>query len=115
MQPQYGKHPTSALKGATNILIQAICPGRVTTHIGTAVDSVTFAAFADALSHRGPAKVSRLPADVCAHPYAPGLDEERTALFLAGSGGLIQTQEESVPLVAAEPKVRAYVKRPMVE
>ena len=61
MQPQYGKQPTSALKGATNILIQAICPGRVTSHIGTAVDSVTFAAFADALSHKGPAKVSRLP------------------------------------------------------
>jgi hypothetical protein len=114
VQPQSGKHPTSALKGATNILIQAVCPGRVTTHIGTAVDSVTFAAFADALSHKGPAKVSRLPADVCAHPYAPGLDEERTALFLGGSGGLIQTQEESVPRVPAEPKVRAYVKRPAV-
>jgi len=115
VQPQPGRHPTSALKGATNILIQAICPGRVTSHIGTAVDSVTFAAFADALSHKGPAKASRLPADVCAHPYAPGLDEERTALFLAGSGGLIQGQEESVPRVGAEPKVRAYVKRPMVE
>jgi len=115
VQPQSGRHPTSALKGATNILIQAICPGRVTSHIGTAVDSVTFAAFADALSHKGPAKASRLPADVCAHPYAPGLDEERTALFLAGSGGLIQGQEESVPRVGAEPKVRAYVKRPMVE
>lgn len=115
VQPQYGKHPTSSLKGATNILIQAVCPGRVTTHIGTAVDSVTFAAFADALSHKGAAKVSRLPADVCAHPYAPGLDEERTSLFLSGSGGLIQTQEETVPRVGAEPKVRAYVKRPMVE
>ncbi|MGV1049867.1 MAG: esterase/lipase family protein [Solirubrobacterales bacterium] len=115
VQPQTGKHPTSSLKGATNILIQAICPGRVTTHIGTAVDSVTFAAFADAISHRGAAKVSRLPADVCAHPYAPGLDETRTAAFLGGAGGLIGTQEASAPRVPAEPKVRAYVKRPMVE
>ena len=75
VQPQTGPHPTSALRGATNILIQAVCPGRVTTHVGTAVDSVTFAAFLDAISHKGAAKVSRLPADVCAHPYAPGLDE----------------------------------------
>lgn len=115
VQPTTGPHPTSALKGATNILIQAICPGRLVTHIGTAFDSVTFAAFADAISHKGPAKVSRLPADLCAHPYAPGLDEEKASLFIAGSTGLISTQEATVPRVTAEPKVRAYVKRPMVE
>jgi hypothetical protein len=111
VQPTTGPHPTSALKGATNILIQAICPGRVVTHIGTAFDSVTFAAFADALSHKGAAKVSRLPADVCTHPYAPGLNEELASTFLSGSGNLIATQEAGVPRVTAEPKVRAYVKR----
>lgn len=111
VQPQTGRHPTSVLRGATNILIQAICPGRTTSHIGTAFDSVTFAAFADAISHAGPAKVSRLPADVCSHPYAPGLDEATTNAFLTGAGGLIATQEASVPRVAAEPKVRRYVKR----
>jgi hypothetical protein len=115
VQPQTGNHPTSALKGATNILIQAVCPGRATTHIGTAVDSVTFAAFLDAISHKGAAKVSRLPADVCAHPYAPGLNEAQTTTFLEGSAGLIDSQESSVPTVTAEPKVRAYVKRPAVE
>ena len=115
VQPQTGPHPTSALKGATNILIQAVCPGRVTTHIGTAVDSVAFAAFLDAISHKGAAKVSRLPADVCAHPYAPGLDEAQTTAFLEGSVGLLGGQESTVPVVGAEPKVRAYVKRPAVE
>ena len=114
VQPTTGPHPTSALKGATNILIQAVCPGRVVTHIGTAFDSVTFAAFADAISHKGPAQVSRLPADVCAHPYAPGLNEQLAEAFLSGSGNLIATQEAGVPRVTAEPKVRAYVKRPMV-
>ena len=114
VQPQTGRHPTSALKGATNILIQNVCPGRTTTHIGTAVDSVSFAAFADAISHKGAAKVSRLPADVCSHPYAPGLNESTTSIFLGGSGGLIATQEGGVPRVPAEPKVRAYVKREAV-
>lgn len=111
VQPQTGKHPTSSLKGATNILIQAVCPGRVTSHIGSAVDSVAFAAFADAISHKGPADVSRLPSDVCSHPYAPGLNEESTANFLAGTTVLIPSQEAGVPRVPAEPKVRAYVKR----
>jgi triacylglycerol lipase len=115
VQPQTGNHPTSALKGATNILIQAVCPGRATTHIGTAVDSVTFAAFLDAISHKGAAKVSRLPADVCAHAYAPGLSEATTTTFLEGAAGLIGSQESSVPTATAEPKVRAYVKRPAVE
>jgi len=117
VQPQGGKHPSSALEGASNILIQRVCPGRTTSHIGTAVDAVTFAAFADAVTHkgkqkRGAAQVSRLPGDVCAHPYAPGLDEAQTTLFLNVSGGLIETQESQVPKVAAEPRVRKVFKRP---
>jgi hypothetical protein len=73
--PTTGPHPASSLRGATNVLIQDVCPGRQVTHIGTALDSVTFALFKDAVAHRGPAKRSRLPGDVCDHPYAPGLDE----------------------------------------
>jgi hypothetical protein len=116
VQPQGGKHPTSALEGASNILIQDVCPGRATTHIGTAVDSVTFAAFVDAVAHggkekRGAARVSRFPSDVCSHPYAPGLNEAQTTLFLNGSGGLIDAQQAQVPKVPAEPPVRKVFKR----
>lgn len=116
VQPQGGKHPTSALDGASNILIQSVCPGRTTSHIGTAVDSVTFAAFMDAIAHagkqkKGAASVSRLPADVCSHPYAPGLNEALTTAFLTGSGGLIGAQEAQVPKVPAEPTVRKVFKR----
>ncbi len=116
VQPQGGKHPTSALDGASNILIQNVCPGRTTSHIGTAVDSVAFAAFADAIAHngkrkRGAARVSRLPQDVCSHPYAPGLNEAQTTAFLNGSGGLIGGQVAQVPMVPAEPRVRKVFKR----
>jgi hypothetical protein len=110
VQPQTGKHPASSLIGATNILIQRSCPGRKVSHIGTALDSVTFAAFVDAVSHRGPAKISRLPKNVCSHPYAPGLDPAATKSFLAGSGSLIGTQEASAPTVDKEPKVLALFK-----
>src|SRR3954470_18654233 len=83
VQPQTGPHPTSALRGATNILIQSVCPGRMVSHIGTVLDSVAFAAFTDAIAHKGAARISRLPKDVCAHPYAPGLDEAGTSAILA--------------------------------
>jgi hypothetical protein len=113
VQPQTGPHPTSALRGATNVLIQSVCPGRMVSHIGTALDSVTFAAFADALAHKGAARIARLPKDVCAHPYAPGLDEAGTTALLGASGNLITPRlVNQVPRVAAEPPVRAYARRP---
>jgi triacylglycerol lipase len=111
VQPQTGKHPTSALRGASNILIQSVCPGRNVSHIGTAVDSVTFAAFVDAITHNGPAKVSRLPQGVCSRPYATGLDVAGTTAVLAGSAALLRSQVKNVPIVKAEPRVRSYFLR----
>ena len=54
------------------MLIQSVCPGRKVTHIGTALDSVTFALFKDAITHKGPARRSRIPGSVCAQPSRPG-------------------------------------------
>jgi hypothetical protein len=110
VQPTTGAHPTSALKGATNVLIQAQCQGRKVTHIGTALDSVTFALMDDALTHAGPAKVSRLPADVCAHPYAPGLDDTATANLLVAAESLTSGRSTSEPRVRREPAVRSWAK-----
>jgi hypothetical protein len=111
VRPTTGAHPTSALKGATNVLIQSVCPGRKVTHIGTALDSVTFAAVVDAIAHPGPAKVSRLPADVCAHPYAPGLDEAATTKLIAGAAKLTAGRGQSEPRVRREPPVRSWARR----
>jgi hypothetical protein len=111
VQPQTGRHPTSALKGATNVLIQDVCPGRRVSHIGTAVDSVTFGLIVDAVHHKGPAKVSRLPRDVCGHPYAPGLDEATTTALVTGAGGLTAGRIAGQPKVRREPKVRRWARR----
>ena len=110
VQPQTGAHPTSALKGATNLLIQDVCPGRQVTHIGTALDSVTWAAAADAIAHAGPAKRSRLPADVCSHPFAAGLDESGTRAIVDAAGGLTAGRYDSQPKVRREPKLRPWAK-----
>ncbi len=111
VQPQTGPAPTSALDGAANILIQDVCPGRATTHIGTAVDSVTIAALADAVGHRGPAKVSRLPGDVCDHPYGTGLDEAQTSQFVALAPLLLSQGSQDLPVVRREPRVRPWAQR----
>ena len=105
VQPTTGKNPTSSLKGATNILIQDICPGRAVSHIGSALDSVTFAASEDAMTHKGPANVKRLPKNVCSKLLAPGLNASSAA------GGLMQLGAfftDPAPMLPAEPPVKAY-------
>lgn len=111
VQPQTGAHPASSLKGATNVLIQRICPGRKVSHIGTALDSVTFALIVDAIRHAGPAKVSRLPKTVCGHLYAPGLDDKTTKALITAAGGLTSGRGKTEPKVKREPPVRAWMKR----
>jgi triacylglycerol lipase len=111
VHPQTGPRPTSALKGASNILIQDVCPGRTTTHLATVVDSVTIAALADAVAHTGPAKISRLPADVCDHPYGTGLDEAQTTRFLELAPQLAAQGGQDLPVVRQEPKLRPWMRR----
>jgi hypothetical protein len=111
VRPTTGRHPTSALKGATNILIQDVCPGREVTHLGTALDSVSFAAADDAVRHAGPAKVSRLPTDVCSHRYAPGLDEQSTTNLLAAGGTLAADRGANQPRVRREPRLAPWARR----
>jgi hypothetical protein len=111
VRPQRGRTATSALKGAANILIQNICPGRTTTHIGTAVDSVTIAALHDAVTHRGPARAPRFPGDVCEHPYGTGLDEQQTSFFLDIAGDLLRQGAGTAPVVHTEPPVKSWMRR----
>ena len=109
VQPQDGAHPTSALKGAANILIQRVCPGKQQNHIGTIFDSVTFAALVDAVAHPGAAKTSRFPADTCSHKYARPLDEQTTDNAIAAYYGvLINRIFTQVPKVPREPRVRNW-------
>jgi hypothetical protein len=111
VQPQTGEHPSSTLKGAANLVIQGVCPGRHTSHVGSVYDSVSFAALVDAVAHRGPARRSRLPGDVCSHKYATGLDEQETDAGLAASLGVLLARVPLVPKVSEEPRVRRWVKR----
>jgi len=104
VQPQTGKNPTSSLKGATNILIQQVCPGRAVSHIGSALDSVTFAAIEHAVTHKGPAMINRLPKDVCSRLLAPGLGAASAGV----AAPLSSFWTENAVALPAEPKVQRY-------
>jgi hypothetical protein len=114
VQPTGGAHPTSALRGASNLVIQGICPRRSTNHLGTGVDSVSYAALRDALSHKGPARAARIHRRVCRRPYAPGLDAPRTRAVIdelyRRAGPRTLQGAEGGALLAREPRVRAYVR-----
>jgi len=104
---------TSALSGATNILIQDICKGRTVSHIGTALDSVTFAAIQDAIDHPGPAKIKRLPRSqaFCANRYAPPFENAQGDILVGLANGVTGGNQTSTPRVSAEPAVDAWFRK----
>jgi len=55
--------------------------------------------------------VSRLPSDVCSHPFAIGLDEFGTYVLLSVAKQLTSGNQTSMPKVLAEPAVKSYAKR----
>jgi hypothetical protein len=115
VQPTSGPNPASALRGAANLVIQRVCPGRQLNHIGSGVDSVSYAALIDAVKHRGGASARRLSAGVCSRPFAPHLDEQQTrdgiSLFYALATPRVVAGADGGKLLAAEPPVRAYARR----
>jgi triacylglycerol lipase len=114
VQPTGGPAPASALTGATNLVIQRVCPGRVTNHITTGVDSVSYAVLIDAITHRGPAQTRRLPAGVCRRPFAPQLDPARIRPAIAElyNRALPRTLQgaDGGKLLPREPALQAYVR-----
>lgn len=93
---------TSKLDGAANIAVQDVCPGRVTSHIGLLYDTVAYAAALDALTHRGPGRLDRLPAGLCDSATVAGMDP--SAIGPAGAAAFAGVI--AAPPVTVEPPVR---------
>ncbi len=106
MQPNSGPNASAALHTGggqiTNVATQDICPADTYEHlaIGT-IDPVAYALAVDALTHPGPADLSRIPQSVCLQAFMPGvnpLNVETYLQSLAGAPGLL-----SVAVGAAAP------------
>jgi triacylglycerol lipase len=62
------------LRGASNIVVQRLCPGHRIDHVGLAYDGPAYAIAMDALDHRGPARLRRLDRRAaCRRDTMPGV------------------------------------------
>jgi len=102
-------YSSARLEGATNILIQDVCPGRPLHHFGQVYDAVTFAIVMDAFTHEGTAKVSRLPKDVCTRTWMPGTTETDVVTGNAMGYGNAYLAFGAYPGSDREPESKPYV------
>ena len=105
-QPQ-----ASQLDGATNILLQDVCAADPSEHGVILGDPVAYALALDALTHRGPARPSRLAAETCQQTFIPHGDPIGSAQFLQGVTRFFTGLGDPRRWVDAEPPVPGYAAR----
>jgi triacylglycerol lipase len=101
---------TAPLDGASNVMIQDLCPGRPLEHAAMAADAVTYALVIDAFTHLGPADPARINRNVCSQGTFPGVD------VLSGFGiflnEVLSARSNPYHPVAGEPPLKPYVTAP---
>ena len=108
VQPQ-APESTSALAGASNVLVQSVCPNHPVEHVALMRDPVVYALVLDALTHAGGADPSRIDPGVCAQAVIPGVDP--VAQFKAEYWyGYSFTDDAANYNVTEEPPLRDYAK-----
>jgi triacylglycerol lipase len=111
VQPATGPKATAALKGASNVMLQSICPTRPVDHGAILSDATTYALIVDALRSRGPADPTRVPSSVCAQPSAPDVDLSRATALLQGANDTTAVQSELASVATpAEPPLKPYAR-----
>jgi hypothetical protein len=126
VQPNRGASASAGLYtggGAiSNVAVQQICSVDISEHllIGT-TDPVAYALAVDALTHPGPAELTRISKSVCAQAYMPGVDLATVQLelsALAGAPGLLSVFPPGsagapalagAPVLTSEPPLDCYV------
>jgi hypothetical protein len=93
------------LEGASNIVIQRLCPARPIDHYLLLADAVAYALALDALTHPGPADASRFDRATCLQTIIPGADlvaAARAPLSVAADAARVLR----APVLTAEPALR---------
>ncbi|HEX3706143.1 MAG TPA: lipase, partial [Mycobacteriales bacterium] len=102
---------TVPMKGASNIAVQDVCL-RAVHHAGLLTDSVAWAVVMDALTHRGPADVRRIHANVCNSTFMPGVTAGQVINGNATLYGNAALHFAEAPGVRSEPPLRRYARQP---
>lgn len=99
---------SGTFQGASNVLIQDICPGRYVEHAYLPFDAAAVAIALDALQNPGAADPARVSRSACDQVAGPGIDPtaSMTATATLGANALVAITTH--PTVRAEPPLRGY-------
>lgn len=100
----------SHLDGATNIVLQDVCPAKVVDHFGLVADGTVAALVLDGLQHDGPVDPARLPSDACTRTFPPGTDPVAAAPLIAAAVANDLQANGNATKLSAEPPVRCWVR-----
>lgn len=98
----------STLPGASNIMVQTVCPLHVTEHALLLVDAVAYALVLDALTHKGGAVASRISPLVCLQLFMPETDLLAAEGLVGSAIGLTTGLVDVTMFVDEEPPLPDY-------
>jgi triacylglycerol lipase len=98
---------TSMVAGASNVLIQDLCPGRPIDHVLITGDAVTYALALDAFTHPGPADVARFDPATCNQAGIPGAEYNNGFAPVADE---ITKGRPTFTWLTAEPPLKPYAR-----
>jgi pimeloyl-ACP methyl ester carboxylesterase len=98
----------STLPGASNIMLQNICPLRATEHGLLLADAIGYALVLDALRHDGGAVAARIPRLLCLQQTLPGANMTAAAQFLPTITALALGLTDVRMFVPSEPALPPY-------
>lgn len=93
-----------------NTTVQDVCPTEVVEHFGMAYSIGAWLIALDALTHRGPARVSRVPRSACGEIVMPGVDRPTFAVNVATALSQTAVSSLTTPQLVREPDLRAYAR-----
>ena len=94
----------------TNTTVQDICPLEFVEHFGMAYDNAAWLVGIDALTHAGPAKVSRVNRSTCGIPTMPAVDPATFALDAIAAMAVTVKNSTAAKSLPAEPALRRYAR-----
>jgi hypothetical protein len=103
-----------------NVQVQELCPLDVSDHVLIGVSAATYGLVVDALTHDGPAVLSRVPRSICTKLIMPGVTDPASAKAVVPSlraavgtlailPGPLPNPVVSAPVLKAEPELPCYV------
>ena len=97
-------------RNVTNTTVQDICPAEFVEHFGMAYDNAAWLVGIDALTHTGPAKLSRINRSTCGIPTMPSVDPSTFAPNTVAALAVTARNSAVAKNLPTEPALRSYAR-----